>query len=146
MGMAISRAVIEAILADARADPDRERCGLLFGDDIVIVGWRSAANVDLDPARRFELDPAELIAAERASRSGGSRLIGHYHSHPDGTPNPSATDAAAAEPDGRLWLIVGARDWRLWRSVAKGAVHGRFDAVECNIVGSPRLASRGRLS
>lgn len=118
------------MLADARSDPARERCGLLLGRDDRVLDVRPAANVHAQPERHFELDPAVLIAAYRAERTGGLAVLGHYHSHPTGAATPSLADAAAAAPDGRLWLIVTSERVGLWRSVAAGALYGRFDPVE----------------
>ena len=131
MGCRISRGVLAAIIADARATPALERCGLLLGQGDDILDWQAAANVHADPARHFELDPAALIAAERAARGpsgAGRQVLGHYHSHPAGAAAPSLDDAAAAAPDGRLWLIINANEVSLWRSVADGERHGRFCA------------------
>lgn len=125
----ISRAMLETVLADVRRDPARERCGLLLGSGDCVTGVVPAANVHADPARHFELDPATLLAAHRQARAGGPTLLGHYHSHPGGEAVPSQADAAAAEADGRLWLIVAGDAVGLWRSVAAGALHGRFDPV-----------------
>lgn len=126
MAVRISRAVLRAILEDAALSPAAERCGLLFGSRGTVTGWISAANVHPDPARHFELDPAALIAAERAARDGsGPAVAGHYHSHPSGVAVPSQADADAAQGDGRLWLIAGAGDCRLWRSVDSGSVAAR---------------------
>ena len=86
-----------------------------------------AANVAAEPARAFELDPAVLIAAHRAARAGGDAILGHYHSHPGGDPQPSSCDAAAAAA-GELWLVVAGREARLWRAVAGGPLHGAFAA------------------
>ncbi len=97
----------------AAADP-HEVCGLLLGREGAILNVRPAVNVAPDPARHFELDPAVLIAAHRAARAGGPAILGHYHSHPSGHAEPSATDAANAAPDGSLWLIVGSGAARLW--------------------------------
>ncbi|WP_156678404.1 M67 family metallopeptidase [Sphingomonas profundi] len=126
--MEIATATLERILAYAAAAPDREVCGLLFGDDRAIRSASPAANVAAEPARRFEIDPQALFAAIRAERDGGPRLIGHYHSHPSGEAAPSACDAAAAEP-GRLWLIVAGRHAAAFRAVAGGPIHGAFAAV-----------------
>lgn len=126
----ISRSLLDAICADARSDPARERCGLLLGDGNSVLDFVAVANVHDSPERHFELDPAALIAAYRAERCGGLAVAGHYHSHPVGEVEPSLADAAAADDDGRLWLIVSRDDVGLWRSVAGGAMHGRFEAVE----------------
>ncbi|MEZ5655318.1 MAG: M67 family metallopeptidase [Sphingobium sp.] len=123
----ISRAALDRILSLASADPDREICGLLLDDGQGGIGAvRPAANVADDPARRFEIDPAVLIAAHRASRQGEPAVIGHYHSHPGGDTRPSACDADMAFEDGKFWLICspgGAH--ALWKT-GDGGLHGRF--------------------
>lgn len=113
MKVSISRELLERVVRLAAAGTD-EVCGLLFGGEGRIEAIRPAANVAADPSRHFELDPAVLIAAHRAARMGGARIVGHYHSHPGGFPVPSATDAVQAAPDGSLWLIVGGGTARLW--------------------------------
>ncbi len=131
----ISRSLLDAVLADARSDTTRERCGLLLGKrdgkSDAVLQFVSAANVHADPGQHFELDPAVLVAAYRAERAGGLAVLGHYHSHPVGEAMPSAADAdaAAADAGGRLWLIVSLSGFAAWRSVADGAVHGRFESV-----------------
>lgn len=114
-------ALLRQVLAAAAAEPLREVCGLLLGSAGRIEAVQAAANVAADPTRWFEVDPAVLIAALRAERGGGPQLLGHYHSHPGGVPEPSPRDLAAAEP-GRLWLIVAGRAARLWRA-AEGGFH-----------------------
>lgn len=96
------------------ARSDDEVCGLLLGQPGCITEIRPAANVAPDPERHFELDPATLLAAHKAARAGGPPILGHYHSHPSGYPEPSAVDAASAAADGSLWLIIGRGEARLW--------------------------------
>lgn len=123
MGMAvhISRGLLDRLTADTRAGGHAERCGLLFGSDERIDAFEPGANVHPSPETHFELDPTILIDAERAMRNGGPTLVGHYHSHPVSSAEPSPTDAAAALVDGRLWMIVGAHDCALWRFLGEGA-------------------------
>lgn len=132
MGMqcSISSRAIAAIRAHAAAEHPHEACGLMFGTAEAIEDVVAARNIAENPASRFEIDPAALFAALRAERAGGPPLVGYYHSHPSGTATPSATDAAQAAPDARLWLIVAGDDATLWRAIDGGATHGRFDAVE----------------
>ena len=115
MGIAIARRLLDQIIAHAASEPGREVCGLLLGDEREIRAVQPAANIADDPARRFELDPQALFAAIRAERAGGMRVIGHYHSHPNGVAMPSPRDAAEAEP-GQLWLIVAGQEATLWRA------------------------------
>lgn len=127
MGLRISSCVIELIQQAAAAAAPLEACGLLFGSDGVERA-SVVANVSDDPARRFEIDPAALFAALKAERAGGDKVIGYWHSHPSGDANPSATDAAMAAADGKIWVIVAGKALTAWRAGACG-LHGRFEAV-----------------
>jgi proteasome lid subunit RPN8/RPN11 len=127
----VSSAALTAIRDHVAACGKEEACGLLLGDDGHVAEALQCRNVAADPVSRFEIDPAQLLAAHRSARGGGLGVIGHYHSHPSGSPVPSASDAADAAPDGALWLIIGTDEARLWRAVAEGQVQGRFDPVAC---------------
>jgi proteasome lid subunit RPN8/RPN11 len=87
----------------------RECCGLLEG---VEEGGAYCA-IALHPGRnlaqaadRFELDPADHIAALKAARAQGRILIGCYHSHPDGEAKPSHVDRTGAAQEDFVWLIA----------------------------------------
>lgn len=140
MAIRISRTLLDSIVSDAARDEKAERCGLLLGDEQSIIAVHFAANVAPDPCRHFELDPALLLAAYKAAREGGPRVIGHYHSHPSGWALPSATDAGCALPDGSLWLLVAGGEAALWRAVEHGPVQGRFQAEPMEICGDVELA------
>lgn len=94
----------------ARAARPNEACGLLFGvhgdAGPHVLAASVAANVAADPRRRFEVDPAHLIAAQRAARNGGPAILGVWHSHPDGPPAPSAADRAGITDPAWIWIIV----------------------------------------
>jgi proteasome lid subunit RPN8/RPN11 len=128
MSVEISSMLLEQIVALAAAD-NHEICGLLLGGSGRIDAIAPAANVAPDPARHFELDPAVLIAAHRAARKDGPAIIGHYHSHPSGVAEPSATDAACAAPDGSLWLIIGGVEATLWRAGPGCGVNVHFTKI-----------------
>ena len=108
MRVRISRCVVEIIQRAAAEAAPREACGLLFGSGDEITGCQTTDNVAENPERHFEIDPGALFAALKAERAGGAKIAGYWHSHPSGDALPSAADAAAADPDGRLWLIVTA--------------------------------------
>ncbi|PCD03692.1 hypothetical protein COC42_04890 [Sphingomonas spermidinifaciens] len=118
------------MLGAAVAAGGLEACGLLLGAGNLVEVATVAANVAAQPAKRFEIDPAHLLAAHRAARAGGPAILGYWHSHPSGLTEPSATDAAMADPDGRVWVIVAGGAVRCFRAVAHGALHGRFDPIE----------------
>ena len=125
MALTLSIADRDAIIAHARESAD-EVCGLLLGAGMRVARVERCVNVAADPARRFEIDPARLIAAHRAARGGGMGVIGHYHSHPSGDAAPSPRDAADAAPDGSIWIVVAGDRLTAWRAVEKGSLYGRF--------------------
>lgn len=95
----------------------REACGLLIGRE---APGGALAVSRIVPARnvapgtdRFEIDPALLLRLHRSLRGGAERIIGHYHSHPGGAPEPSAHDLAASYAPGLAWLILGLGDDRV---------------------------------
>ena len=117
MRVMIASQLMAALLAVAAETPDEEVCGLLFGRPERIEAAERTANIADDPSRAFEIEPAALFMAIRLERQGGPSLIGHYHSHPNGSAEPSPRDLAASEP-GRLWLIIGGGVARLWLAEA----------------------------
>jgi proteasome lid subunit RPN8/RPN11 len=129
MRLEISRSVVDGILNEAHRHSALEVCGLLFGTPDRVDRFRTCTNVAADPRTAFEIDPAELIAAHRASRAEGDTVVGCFHSHPRGWAEPSATDAASAAADGWIWLIAGGGEIGVWRAVSQGQRHDRFDAV-----------------
>ena len=124
MALVVTRQAIDRIFAAAAAAHPLECCGLLLGEGDHIREARPAANVHPEPARFFEIDPQALIDAHRDARSGASAggpvLVGYYHSHPLGPPEPSATDRAHGTGDGRVWAIVGEGTVAFWRDAKEG--------------------------
>jgi proteasome lid subunit RPN8/RPN11 len=99
----------DQIAREAKAAYPRECCGLIEGaaegDGFHAVALHPARNLAAAPDR-FELDPADHIAALKAARAGGHQLIGCYHSHPDGQATPSQADQGGAAQADFLWLIA----------------------------------------
>lgn len=116
MDVAVTRDVLDCLTRRAKAAHPQECCGILTGIANRITAAIPAANVHPSPETHFEIDPATLIAAHRATREGGDAVLGYYHSHPNGPAQPSAEDQAQASGDGRIWAIIGKDlDVALWR-------------------------------
>lgn len=116
MQIEVTSEVLEALLAEAAGAHPRECCGILLGDGMRIGELIPAHNVHPHPATHFEIDPQVLIDAHRAERQGGQQVLGYYHSHPSGKPDPSATDRELAANDGRIWAIIAGSDVTFWRA------------------------------
>lgn len=122
MALRISRALRAQLLAEAAATPEHEVCGLLFGPAAdVVTKVQPCANIASNPVDTFEIDPAALIAAHKAERAGRARLIGCYHSHPNGVDAPSVRDREAAWGNDAIWLIVAGDRLAAWKNTGPGA-------------------------
>ncbi len=101
-----------ALSRHALDDYPQECCGLLIGasapnGDLQVHEIVPSPNLDVaGGARAFEVDPAVILDWQKRTRGTGQRILGHYHSHPDGPAQPSATDLARAWEPGQVWLIL----------------------------------------
>jgi proteasome lid subunit RPN8/RPN11 len=98
------------LVAASRAYPN-ECCGLIEGTDSD-GGWRAlviheSPNIAEDPRRRFLIDPQAQFDLMRRLRGATTRVIGCFHSHPDGEAKPSPADRAEAYETDFLYLIAG---------------------------------------
>ena len=119
----IKRAVLDAIIAHARAAQPAECCGMLIGTGAAIDEAVPAKNAAAR-STRFLIDPKDHIDARRDARRRGLEVLGFYHSHPQSPPWPSATDVAEAAYPEVVHLIVSLEgdttDARLYR-IERGA-------------------------
>jgi proteasome lid subunit RPN8/RPN11 len=109
-----------------KAYPD-EGCGLLIGrwetdsssDDggrggnCLVEDIAESVNLANDPQRHFEVDPRLQLKLQKELRAGPTRVVGVFHSHPDGAPLPSDTDRARAYDPDLVWLIAAVQVGRL---------------------------------
>ena len=97
------------ILEEARAALPRECCGLVEGmhdgHAICVQALHATNNLATAPDR-FEIDPAEQFRLARELRGTGREIVGCYHSHPNGRPEPSKRDLECVTENGFIWLIA----------------------------------------
>ena len=100
MTIEISQPVLQAVHEHARAAYPEEGCGFLLGHSGTprrIEESRRARNAATENrARRYMIDPLELLHADDDARKKGLELIGIYHSHPDHPAVPSEYDRSRA--------------------------------------------------
>jgi len=99
----------DQIFAAVLKRPDQERCGLLVGSghsDITVESIFEAENMSPEPTHRFEIDPQAQFDLLRRLRGTPQRIVGHFHSHPNGPAAPSAFDLSMAHDPDAIWLIV----------------------------------------
>lgn len=105
-GLNIDAALLDQILAEAADDPGVEICGLLVGERRAVRAIYPCDNVADHPATAFEIDPVQLIAMHKQARIEGAKVIGHYHSHPNGREEPSDRDREMIGVPGEIWIIL----------------------------------------
>jgi len=122
--MRIRSAVVDAIIAHARAEAPRECCGLLIGTGTAVEEALPAENVRASEVS-FLVSPQDHFAAIRHARTTHRSVVGAYHSHPRSPAVPSPTDVAEANDPSLLHVIVSMAqpeaELRAWR-IADGSV------------------------
>ncbi len=112
--LCLMRSQVETLQGLAAAAYPQECCGLLVGEgnaEITVVEVISAPNMAEEPRKGFAIDPQLQFDTLRATRDTldrveGRRVVGHYHSHPNGRATPSAHDFAMAHDPDAVWLIL----------------------------------------
>ena len=125
--MRISRALLDEIVAHARAEAPNECCGLIAARDGEAVAVHRARNAAASPLR-YEIDGMEQYRIQTAIEDAGHELGAIYHSHTRSAPLPSQTYINLAFYPDALYVIVGVKgpeaDVRAWE-IADGQVAQR---------------------
>jgi len=120
----------KAVRAHGEETYPHECCGILLGtmdidkDEREVQIVVRAGNTRLDALHnRYNIDPKELIAAQKQARLAGLDIVGFYHSHPRSAAEPSPRDVAEFDYPDHLYVIVSLRtepaDVRLFRFVSR---------------------------
>lgn len=122
MALTLTQEHIEAMQAHAEQAYPHEGCGLLLGTFTPTTGakklvqlslldnaWspdvatdlsnnsdRHTGSAPMTKARRYWIDPRDLLATQRQAREQGLNIIGVYHSHPNAAAIPSECDRELA--------------------------------------------------
>ena len=121
----------EQIRCEARAALPRECCGLIEGvrdgEQFRVTALHPARNLAQE-ADRFDIDPRDHLTAAKTARAHGVKIIGCYHSHPNGRAQPSVRDISGAGEENFLWLIATAADIAAFVYLCGG-----FVSADCTI-------------
>ena len=92
---------MQRMVAHAAAAYPAECCGLLVGQGDQVQAVEPAYNPYAEMrGDRFEIDPLDHVRIFEAARAAGRRIIGCYHSHPEGMARPSSIDRRHARAFG----------------------------------------------
>lgn len=111
LGLAVPRAMAEALLEHARAELPNEACGLLAGtlSDGHAITYHPARNADASPLR-YTVDPDDLVRITFAIEDAGQDLVAIFHSHTHTPAVPSPTDRRAARYPDAFYLLASLAD------------------------------------
>ena len=106
----IDGSLCDDLIAHARSVFPDECCGILIGSReglrSIVDRLARATNIAAgDRARSFQIDWTTLFETLRRARRESTDIVGFYHSHPDGTSEPSRRDTDAAWPDHSYMII-----------------------------------------
>ena len=107
--MRIPRALLDEMIAHARAEAPNECCGMVASRDGVAVAVHRATNTAASPLR-YEIDGMEQYRIQTEIEDAGLELGAIYHSHTRSDPKPSQTDINLAFYPEALYVIVGVKD------------------------------------
>jgi len=86
-----------------------ETCGIVLGhcrdDRLHIDGFTVIRNMAIRPEHSFSFEPAEWVRAWYEAERSGKSVVGVFHSHPDGTIDPSAADGDGRLNWGTYWIV-----------------------------------------
>ena len=109
----IAEPAIRSMWKHARETFPEECCGFLLGHGgeprRIIEAHRTKNVANENRARRYVIDPLELLHADDDARSRGLDLVGIYHSHPNHPAAPSEFDRSRATP-WYSYVILGVGD------------------------------------
>ena len=111
MTLTISRAHVDAIVAQSRNEYPDEACGVITGP----VGLDSPVNLKpmINAAHSptfYEFEPKDLLSLYREVDDNDQEIVVIYHSHTETEAYPSRTDISYASEPGAHYVLVSSRD------------------------------------
>ena len=110
MSLTISRAIVNAILEQSRAEYPDECCGVILGPvgSDSPIRLKPMVNAAHSPTF-YEFDPKDLLALYREVDDRDEEIVVIYHSHTETEAYPSRTDIAYAGEPGAHYVLVSTR-------------------------------------
>ena len=111
MSLEISRAFVDAIAAQSRAEYPDEACGVILGPigEDRALRLKPMINAAHSPTF-YEFDPKDLLALYREIDALDEDIVVIYHSHTETEAYPSRTDIAYAGEPGAHYVLLSTRE------------------------------------
>ena len=104
--LVIPRKLVNQILTHAQQHEHTESCGLISASAGTPAHYYAVRNIASDPAKHFEMEPRQQIAAMKHMREHEEDLLAIVHSHPSSPPVPSLTDLKRSAYPDAYYIIV----------------------------------------
>ena len=88
----LPRSILDQITVQARKEAPRECCGILGGAGNTAKTQYPLKNEAAHPDKEYFASPQELFRTMRSMRDAGEEMVAIYHSHPNGSAQPSQAD------------------------------------------------------
>ena len=111
MSLTISRAMVNQILEQARAEYPDEACGVILGPLGANTPMRLKPMINAAHSPTFyEFDPKDLLSLYREVDDNDEEIVVIYHSHTETEAYPSRTDIAYAGEPASHYVLVSTRE------------------------------------
>ena len=109
MTLRLPAAMVEEIIAHARADAPNEACGIIAGKDGRATRLYRAINAEASPYR-YSVDTKDLLRIHKDVDARDEEFLVIYHSHTHTDAYPSPTDVRLAAWPDAYYVLVSLKD------------------------------------
>jgi proteasome lid subunit RPN8/RPN11 len=133
MSLTISRAMVDQILEQSRAEYPDEACGVILGPIGADKPTRLKPMINAAHSPTFyEFDPKDLLALYREVDDNDEEIVVIYHSHTETEAYPSRTDIAYAGEPGAHYVLVSTRE-----EIAPATEFRSYRIIDGNVTEEP---------
>ncbi|MCM8784013.1 MAG: M67 family metallopeptidase [Candidatus Omnitrophica bacterium] len=108
--LVLERKVLEKIIKHCKKEFPLEACGIFVGRNDKAEKIFALPNIEKD-STRFLADAKEQLKAFKETEKLKMKILGIYHSHPDGSAYPSSRDRELAFYPDFFYLIVSLKNF-----------------------------------
>jgi proteasome lid subunit RPN8/RPN11 len=130
--MRIAQALIDEIVAHARADMPNECCGMVGGVDGEARTVYRAENAEASPLR-YSIASEEQFRLMKEIEAAGEELVAIYHSHTKSAAYPSQTDVNLAGWPEAVYLIASLAEPEAPEVKGFWITDGKIDDAEVDV-------------
>ncbi len=125
---------LERILDHVREGEPYEVCGLIGGRDGFAQVITAIPNASVTPRVAYEMERQAMVDAVIGFQRARLEVVAIYHSHPNGSAEPSSTDIEQATWPDSMYLIIGKNDDQAYDIRAWTIRYGDVEPAELEIL------------